>query len=192
MKNFLVLILFLAVLQSCTSNKSGGFQVEGTIKDTSFAILYLEQVRTEDNQPFVVDSTRPDKNGRFSLHAPVAEDHIYYLRSDKQGYPICLLVNDSKSIELTIQFEQMQGRKVPTYTVKGSPATEQVRAYADTLSKWMMTYVNDLIALDTITQKTGTAPDSLLKGVQMQSKNSIIISYFSHLINRLTNLDKMN
>jgi len=81
-----------------------------------------------------------------------------------------LLVNDSKSLELTIQFEEMQGRMIPTYKVEGSPATEQVRTYSEKLNSWMMTYVNDLIALDTLTQKTGTPPDSLLNVVQVKSK----------------------
>jgi peroxiredoxin len=168
-------ILFIAIiLQACTSGKTDGFRVSGTLKDTSFAMLYLEEVRTEDNQPFVVDSTQPDSNGKFTLQAPAAEDQIYYLRADKQGYPLCLLVNDSKSLELTIQFEEMQGRMIPTYKVEGSPATEQVRAYSEKLNSWMMTFVNDLIALDTLTQKTGTPPDSLLNVVQTKSKGFLV------------------
>ena len=172
MKKILQLLLLVSLLQSCKSNKTTGFTVTGTLSDTTFSILYLEEVRTTDNQPFVVDSTQPDKNGRFTLNAPATDDHVYYLRYDKQGYPICLLINDSKSLELNIRFEQMQGRTIPTYTVTGSPASLQVRNYTHDLNKWMMAYVGDLIAVDTLSKKTGTANlvDSLQQRIGLQSK----------------------
>jgi PBP1b-binding outer membrane lipoprotein LpoB len=172
MKKILQLLLLAFLLQSCKSNKTADFTVTGTLSDTTFSILYLEEVRTTDNQPFVVDSTQPDKNGRFTLNAPATDDHVYYLRSDKQGYPLCLLINDTKSIELDIRFEQLQGRTIPAYTVNGSPASAQVRNYTNDLNKWMMSYVSDLIAADTLSKKSGTTAvvDSLQQRISGQSK----------------------
>jgi thiol-disulfide isomerase/thioredoxin len=172
MKKILQLLLLASLLQACKNNKSDGFTVKGTLTDTTFSILYLEEVRTTDNQPFVVDSTQPDKNGRFTLNAPATDDHVYYLRSDKQGYPLCLLINDTKSIELDIRFEQLQGRTIPAYTVNGSPASAKVRNYTNDLNKWMMGYVSDLIAADTLSKKSGATAvvDSLQQLISRQSK----------------------
>jgi peroxiredoxin len=171
MKKLLALALITLLLQACKSGKSTGFQVVGSIKDTNFTILYLEEVNPENNLPKAVDSTKPDNKGNFTLRAKPAEDRVYYIRTDKQGFPICLLINDSESITLNIQFKTIENKKLPEYTVSGSPASEQIRSFSDRLSGLMMNYVNYLKALDTLPKKgvnTGLA-DSLLAKVKNQS-----------------------
>ncbi len=166
MTRFLSLALIVLLLQACTSGKSGnqGFRLEGSLQDTTFELLYLEEVPMETNRPTVVDSVRPDKSGKFTLHAPAAEDRIYYVRPAQQPYPLFVVVNDSKKVNVTVKFERVDGQLNPTYTVNGSTASQQIRDFSSVLNDGLRTIMNNRIGLDTLL-KLGK-PDSLIRPVQ--------------------------
>ena len=162
-----MLVALAAILfQACQSDKSGNqaFRVEGKLKDTTFELLYLEEVPLETNRPAIVDSTRPDKNGNFTLKAPAAEDRIYYVRAAQQTYPLFAVVNDSKSIDVEFKFERLDGQLSPVYTVKGSTASQQLRDFSFRLNDGMRNILNQRVGLDTNMKKGG--PDSLLRSYQ--------------------------
>ena len=154
------------LFQACQSDKSGNqaFRVEGKLKDTTFELLYLEEVPLETNRPAIVDSTRPDKNGNFTLKAPAAEDRIYYVRAAQQTYPLFAVVNDSKSIDVEFKFERLDGQLSPVYTVKGSTASQQLRDFSFRLNDGMRNILNQRVGLDTNMKKG--ASDSLLRSYQ--------------------------
>ena len=162
-----MLVALAAILfQACQSDKSGNqaFRVEGKLKDTTFELLYLEEVPLETNRPAIVDSTRPDKNGNFTLKAPAAEDRIYYVRAAQQTYPLFAVVNDSKSIDVEFKFERLDGQLSPVYTVKGSTASQQLRDFSFRLNDGMRNILNQRVGLDTNMKKG--ASDSLLRSYQ--------------------------
>jgi len=166
MKKIMLVALAAILFQACQSDKSGNqaFRVEGKLKDTTFELLYLEEVPLETNRPAIVDSTRPDKNGNFTLKAPAAEDRIYYVRAAQQTYPLFAVVNDSKSIDVEFKFERLDGQLSPVYTVKGSTASQQLRDFSFRLNDGMRNILNQRVGLDT-TMKNGGS-DSLLRGFQ--------------------------
>ena len=151
MKKIMLVALTAILFQACQSDKSGNqaFRVEGKLKDTTFELLYLEEVPLETNRPAIVDSTRPDKNGNFTLKAPAAEDRIYYVRAAQQTYPLFAVVNDSKSIDVEFKFERLDGQLSPVYTVKGSTASQQLRDFSFRLNDGMRNIINQRVGLDT-------------------------------------------
>jgi len=162
-----MLVALAAILfQACQSDKSGNqaFRVEGKLKDTTFELLYLEEVPLETNRPAIVDSTRPDKKGNFTLKAPAAEDRIYYVRAAQQTYPLFAVVNDSKSVDVEFKFERLDGQLSPVYTVKGSTASQQLRDFSFRLNDGMRNILNQRVGLDTNMKKG--ASDSLLRSYQ--------------------------
>ena len=166
MKKIMLVALAAILFQACQSDKSGNqaFRVEGKLKDTTFELLYLEEVPLETNRPSIVDSTRPDKNGNFTLKAPAAEDRIYYVRAAQQTYPLFAVVNDSKSIDVEFKFERLDGQLSPVYTVKGSTASQQLRDFSFRLNDGMRNILNQRVGLDTNMKKG--ASDSLLRSYQ--------------------------
>ena len=166
MKKIMLAALAAILFQACQSDKSGNqaFRVEGKLKDTTFELLYLEEVPLETNRPAIVDSTRPDKNGNFTLKAPAAEDRIYYVRAAQQTYPLFAVVNDSKSIDVEFKFERLDGQLSPVYTVKGSTASQQLRDFSFRLNDGMRNILNQRVGLDTNMKKG--ASDSLLRSYQ--------------------------
>jgi peroxiredoxin len=166
MKKIMLVALAAILFQACQSDKSGNqaFRVEGKLKDTTFELLYLEEVPLETNRPAIVDSTRPDKNGNFTLKAPAAEDRIYYVRAAQQTYPLFAVVNDSKSIDVEFKFERLDGQLSPVYTVKGSTASQQLRDFSFRLNDGMRNILNQRVGLDTNMKKG--ASDSLLRSYQ--------------------------
>jgi peroxiredoxin len=166
MKKIMLVALAAILFQACQSDKSGNkaFSVEGKLKDTTFELLYLEEVPLETNRPAIVDSTRPDKNGNFTLKAPAAEDRIYYVRAAQQTYPLFAVVNDSKSIDVEFKFERLDGQLSPVYTVKGSTASQQLRDFSFRLNDGMRNILNQRVGLDTNMKKG--ASDSLLRSYQ--------------------------
>ena len=166
MKKIMLVALAAILFQACQSDKSGNkaFRVEGTLKDTTFELLYLEEVPLETNRPAIVDSTHPDKNGNFTLKAPAAEDRIYYVRAAQQTYPLFAVVNDSKSIDVEFKFERLDGQLSPVYTVKGSTASQQLRDFSFRLNDGMRNIINQRVGLDTNMKKG--ASDSLLRSYQ--------------------------
>lgn len=166
MKKIMLVALAAILFQACQSHKSGNqaFRVEGKLKDTTFELLYLEEVPLETNRPAIVDSTRPDKKGNFTLKAPAAEDRIYYVRAAQQTYPLFAVVNDSKSIDVEFKFERLDGQLSPVYTVKGSTASQQLRDFSFRLNDGMRNILNQRVGLDTNMKKG--ASDSLLRSYQ--------------------------
>jgi peroxiredoxin len=166
MKKIMLVALTAILFQACQSHKSGNqaFRVEGKLKDTTFELLYLEEVPLETNRPAIVDSTRPDKKGNFTLKAPAAEDRIYYVRAAQQPYPLFAVVNDSKSIDVEFKFERLDGQLSPVYTVKGSTASQQLRDFSFRLNDGMRNILNQRVGLDTNMKKG--ASDSLLRSYQ--------------------------
>ena len=166
MKKIMLVALAAILFQACQSDKSGNqaFRVEGKLKDTTFELLYLEEVPLETNRPSIVDSTRPDKKGNFTLNAPAAEDRIYYVRAAQQTYPLFAVVNDSKSIDVEFKFERLDGQLSPVYTVKGSTASQQLRDFSFRLNDGMRNILNQRVGLDTNMKKG--ASDSLLRSYQ--------------------------
>ncbi|MFM7671316.1 MAG: redoxin domain-containing protein [Bacteroidota bacterium] len=166
MKKILWMACSALLLQACEFGGSDkkGFRVNGKLKDTTFSLLYLEEVPLETNRPAIVDSVKPNKNGSFTLKAPAAEDRIYYVRAAQQTYPLFAVVNDSKSAQVEFSFERIDGQLTPSYTVTGSPASSQLHDFSVRLNDGMRNILKQRVGMDTTLKKGGA--DSLVRGFQ--------------------------
>ena len=83
------------------------------------------------------------------MHATATEEKLYSLRADQSENPFALLINDSKNITIETDFHNREN----PYTVKGSPASQQLfdlektqYAYAKKLSQ-LVARINALDSL---------------------------------------------
>ncbi|MBY0476409.1 MAG: AhpC/TSA family protein [Chitinophagaceae bacterium] len=128
--NKLWVIVFVALLATaCTNNGSKNFTVSGEIKGAPATVVYLEQISFENMPPQVLDSVTL-KDGKFSLKGKATEESLLQLRfpAVEKG-PLFFVINDKSSIQLQADWTDVRQLKY-----KGSPATERLRVFVDSLS----------------------------------------------------------
>lgn len=121
----------LVVLISCNSKKGGSFTVEGTVKNSSARMIYLEQNLANRERPLIVDSAILETNGKFQLIAETDEEGLYSLRTDESPYPFAVLINDSKKIKVDADLSKMND----VYTVSGSQASRELVEFDKKIGK---------------------------------------------------------
>ena len=84
--------LLLACI-SCNDEQQESFTVEGTIKNNSASIVYLQENPVEA-QPVIVDSSKVEADGSFKLNAVVKGEGLFRLRANDDMFPFALLIND--------------------------------------------------------------------------------------------------
>lgn len=110
----------LVVLISCNSKEGGSFTVEGTVKNSSARMIYLEQNLANRERPLIVDSATLETSGNFQLSTETDEEGLYSLRTDQSPYPFAVIINDSKKIKVNADLSKTND----VYTVSGSQASQ--------------------------------------------------------------------
>jgi peroxiredoxin len=114
--------LLVLVMVSCTSKSGTTFTVEGFIKNRDAQMIYLEQNLANSERPLIIDSSKVERNGKFSLSTTTKEEGIYSLRAGQAGLPFAVLINDTKKITVDADLANLNH----VYTVTGSPASEEL------------------------------------------------------------------
>jgi len=122
MKNIFIGLFLLLIISSCQEKKYGPFTVSGKITHATTNKVLLEELPFSGNQPIVVDSTTIQSNGNFELRALGKEEALYLL--SVQNGPVVLLINDAKSIRVTLDVNEYKN-----YTTEGSAATASVHDF---------------------------------------------------------------
>lgn len=112
----------LVVLISCNSKEGGSFTVEGTVKNSSARMIYLEQNLANRERPLIVDSATLETSGNFQLSTETDEEGLYSLRTDQSPYPFAVIINDSKKIKVNADLSKTND----VYTVSGSQASQDL------------------------------------------------------------------
>jgi peroxiredoxin len=157
----------LVLLAACKDEKGPQFEIEGTVKNATGTVVYLEEASISNMQPVVVDSARLEKNGKFKLNAASGEENIYLLRFNNGPTPFATLINDSKEVEITAD---PANTKDP-YTVKGSPASQQLKDYLTQSNDKLTQIYTSSLQIDSLRQ-TGTG-DSVLVAVDARRKTVV-------------------
>jgi len=114
---------------ACQSNGSKRFTVTGEIKNAPATVIYLEQIAYDNMPPQVIDSVSLN-NGKFSLKGKAAEESLLQLRFPQiEKSPMYFLINDKPTIEIAADWNDVRQLKY-----KGSPATERLQVFVDSLS----------------------------------------------------------
>ena len=112
----------ILLLVSCNGKETGSFTVQGTVKNSSAKLIYLEQNIANRERPLIVDSATLEANGNFELGVEADEEGLYSLRTDQSPYPFAVIINDSKKIKVDADLSKM----TDVYTVSGSVASQEV------------------------------------------------------------------
>jgi peroxiredoxin len=118
-KNVYVILLVCIACNSKKTEKT--FEVQGTIKNTSAKIVYLEE-NIPEGRPTIMDSAQLKTDGTFIVKAPTKEESLYQLRLSDKLVPFALLVSDAAKIK--VQADLLNTAQ--PYVVEGSAATQSL------------------------------------------------------------------
>jgi peroxiredoxin len=139
------LLLFFA---ACKQKSTNEFLVDGTIKNATTNVIFLEEASLTNAQPVIVDSARIEKDGSFELSTIANEENLYILRLSQESNPVATLINDSR--EITIEADVNNEEK--PYSVKGSAASEALVDYLANSNKKLASIYNTSLQLDSLQQ----------------------------------------
>ena len=175
---------------ACESNGSKNFAVSGEVKNAPATVVYLEQISFDNMPPQVLDSITLNA-GKFSLKGKAAEESLLQLRFPQiENSPLFFVINDKSDITIAADWTDI--RKL---SYKGSPASERLREFVDSLSVTqqkvgtMQYELQNVIQGDSLrnvkqTEMTNmvTAFKTYVKKVAMEDK-SPMVSMFATSIN---------
>ena len=128
--NKLWIVVIVALLATaCKKNGSKNFTVSGEIKNAPATVVYLEQISFDNMPPQVLDSISL-KEGKFTLKGKATEESLLQLRFPEiEKSPLFFIINDKSNVEMVADWNDMRQIKY-----KGSPATERLQVFVDSLS----------------------------------------------------------
>jgi peroxiredoxin len=176
MKKLFSILMALSFF-SCKEESEADFQVEGTVKNIEAKTIYLEETTTDGN-PVIVDSASVNKNGEFTLASNTKKETLYSLRLDAQHFPFVSLINDSKKITVTADFNKAED----FYTVSGSKASTELKDFLQRLSSGIKE--SNTVSEELFKLKSAKTPDSLLlpKVAQLDQSTSSLKNYVAGVI----------
>jgi thiol-disulfide isomerase/thioredoxin len=175
-----VIPVFLAACnEQANTNKEGTFQVSGTVSPSVGKKIYLVRVPAAqentggDQTPVLEDSASLDKNGRFQLAGNPREAVIYNLVIDQSMYPVASLINDNNSVDIDIKLKSNSTEFAEDYTVKGSPASEQMKNYMKQMNNGLIRIYGMSLQADSLSTVEGGQPkaDSLAQALLAEGEN---------------------
>ncbi len=175
---------------ACENNGSKNFTVTGEVKNAPATVVYLEQISFDNMPPQVLDSITLNE-GKFSLKGKAAEESLLQLRFPQiENGPLFFVINDKSDITITGDWSDI--RKL---SYKGSPASERLREFVDSLSNTQQKLGNMQYELQNVIQGDSlrnlqqaamtnmvTAFKTYVKKVAMEDK-SPMVSMFATSIN---------
>src|SRR5690606_34727247 len=123
---FIALVLLICL--SCNDTQEGELIIEGTVKNANGQTIYLEL--NTGNSPVIVDSARPDPQGKFLMKASPLEESFFSLRFNNNPYPFAILISDAKKISVDADLSQPP----LSYSVTGSEASKALLDFEKELS----------------------------------------------------------
>ena len=164
-------IFFAAIFFIACNNKPGSFTVSGTVKHALSDTLYLEKLSYESADSKVIDSTRINKDGSYTLSGIDTQQNLYVLGFKEN--PVVILVNDAKKIK--IDFD-LSGFHYPD--INGSDATKQ-----------LYSFVKDFWKKDSVLSTSYYQLDSINK--QGQKDSAYMMQLHQQYTKQLNDLDSV-
>lgn len=129
MTRFFALLLLPVLVYACTSSNGKSFTLTGELKNAPTTVVYLEQVNYDNSPPQIIDSVTL-LDGKFTLKGKTAEEALLQLRfPNAENSPLYFVINDKTNIQLTGEWSDIRQLRY-----KGSPASERLRQFVDSLS----------------------------------------------------------
>ncbi|HMO31592.1 MAG TPA: TlpA disulfide reductase family protein [Lacibacter sp.] len=158
------------LLGACNSNGSKTLTVSGTIKNAPVTAIYLEQISFDNMPPQVVDSMTL-QDGAFTLKGKTNEETLLQLRfPEQEGSPLYFIVSDKSNVQMTGDWNDIRQLKY-----KGSPATERLRVFMDSLSVTQQ----KIYSINTTLQSGGLTDSAT--AARQQELNSLIETFRAYI-----------
>jgi peroxiredoxin/major membrane immunogen (membrane-anchored lipoprotein) len=159
-------VSIIVLITSCNNKRDTAtgdeFIVSGTLKNGQAKKAYLEEISITNLQRTVVDSATISNNGKYKLKGLSADEKSWALRIDQNQYPSVYLINDSKQIEINIEFSDGRTDYVEQYDVKGSAASEKFKNYFSSFNEKLMQLFKTDQHIDSLS-KISPVPKSLIE-----------------------------
>jgi peroxiredoxin len=155
MKKAIYTILAISGFACNESSGPDSFQVEGTVKNTSAKMVYLEEISANNSNPVIMDSATLGNNGTFELKAQASEESLYQLRLNDKLTPFALLINDAPKINV----QANPANAEEPFTVEGSPASKSLIEFDKTSYRHGLKIFTLASKYDSL--KKANAPDSI-------------------------------
>lgn len=159
MKKTILILTTVIALASCQEKKFGAFTVSGKIDHAPAQKIFLQELPFGGQQPVILDSVTLKSTGTFELRAMGREEGLYRLVIENG--PDVLLVNDSKSIKVTLDVNNYKA-----YKLDGSPASESLHVLFEDYRKNDSALYATFMKIDTLQKQKAT--DSILTIVRQQ------------------------
>lgn len=143
----LLAIAFLLFIAAC-GDGTGKFTVIGNVTGLPDEDVYLEEVGMDGL--IVIDSTRPDKDGKFEMTGTTTEPLLYRLRFSGNRY--VLLSIDKGNVQVNADYNTIEN-----YQVTGSEPSESLKKLLLVVREHMRDLNEMQIVLDTLRAKNDTA-----------------------------------
>lgn len=169
MKKLVLLVAVAASMVACKDSDKNSFNVSGKISNSKGKMVYLEEVPIGTMRPQIVDSSKLNADGSFSVKTETGESSIYNIRLDQGMYPVASVINDTKSITLDITMSKENNEFSEKYDVKGSPASESMKTFMTTFNQKLQGIFVQANKIDSL-HSLGTA-DSVLAAMSKTNQN---------------------
>lgn len=161
MRRLIVATITATVLMACGgTSPERAFSVNGTISNNKAKMVYLERIPAGGAQPMITDSSKINKDGKFSLKGEMGESVIHNLRLDQNRFPVVSIINDAEKIKLDIQLSAENSEFAEKYEVEGSPASQKMKDFLFTFTQSLQEIFPLARQIDSL-HRLG-APDSVL------------------------------
>ncbi|HET8573167.1 MAG TPA: TlpA disulfide reductase family protein [Edaphocola sp.] len=150
-----IILMILAGLASCKSDKSSKFHISANIKGMPETGVMIREIGFQNS--IFVDSTRSDQKGHFELSGKYTEPGLY---SIKLGSRFFTVIIDGPEMNIDADWDDLAHLQV-----KGSPATASLAKFNNEFSRYSQSIIGLRMAHDSLVKKE--APDSLLKIVEL-------------------------
>ncbi|MBP6686873.1 MAG: AhpC/TSA family protein [Lacibacter sp.] len=155
---------------ACENNGSKNFTVAGEVKNAPATVVYLEQISFDNMPPQVLDSITLNA-GKFSLKGKAAEESLLQLRFPQiENGPLFFVINDKSDITIAGDWKDI--RKL---SYKGSPSSERLREFIDSLSATQQKLGNMQYELQNVIQG-----DSL-RNLQQVAMTNMVTSFKTYV-----------
>jgi thiol-disulfide isomerase/thioredoxin len=178
-KTISISLIAVTILFGCTEKKYGGFTVSGKVSNAGSQKIYLQELPFAGSEPLILDSATLQANGKFELKATALEEGLYRLSLERG--PEVLLINDEKSININIDFNQPKN-----YTIESSDASKSLQTLFATYSKADSSLMVVFNALESTQQQSGN--DSLVQ-VLTKNRDKELLS-INNIVNEFINNSK--
>jgi peroxiredoxin len=171
MKNWMIAGIVMVAI-ACQTNSSKNFTITGNLKNAPATVVYLELISYDNTPPQVIDSISIS-NGSFTLKGKTPEESLLQLRfPNVENSPLYFIVSDKSNIQLNGNWKD-----ITTIQYKGSPASERLRVFVDSLSATQQ----KIYAINATVQQDLAASDSL-KAAKEQEVLGIVNSFRAYVM----------